>query len=835
MIDVAGDLKVLDQAKLFPCVDELTGEPLKFSCANFTLDANATVNANDRGWHWFSKATKDSRCRYVHPSRDLCTFAPSCGMDNVSPRGGAGHGNLGGGVSAGASWGQPYGFAFAPFLAGSHGGGDSGFTKNYASGRALRGGGAFWVRAKGVATVNGLITAKPSHQDENAAPSGGGVWIAANEFSAGAGAKIVATGGTARVGPSGAGGRISVAVGLSDEQLDSLAGGERPEGLDYFETLSAIETDVRGAETSSDATIAGTATFVTTADESKVTATVRSAIPLAVTGVDPNYGDWQVPGDEATVFSAPEYGFDPENGSFRYPCLGYVISNATTEVASGTENSVSFTPSAEDFTVTWLWGEREFGVTLEKPEGGAVRANGTLLDGESAAVWTREGGTCVLEAVADEGWEFLHWLGEVPADDRMSPEISLVPSEQRVAKPVFRRIAAPTHYVWKGGTGNWTDESKWEPAGVPWADDEVTVSNGTLTIVSCVRAKSLSVSDTAKVKVSPTATSRLNDNTILVISEDLSVGGSARLDVGATDHDNSVHHRLDVGGDLTLSGSATLLLAGGSRDSVCTEKTGTSFLNVAGSFTVGDSAVYIPNANGRTGGVPVVTVGRTFAVAVGAKVDANKRGFGPVDSVSPSSGLGRFGTTGAGHGGRGQSGSSDTQGVGGDVYDYLYAPVWPGQENRDGGVPHVRGGGAVRVKAHKICVDGTITAVGGTNQGASSGGSIWLFADKVSFGSEAELSVQGSSPEAENPTWGSSGGGRISICSHLNDEQYAALLENGNLLPDKVADVTEKLLSEHPSFADAVRPGDRALMAEACYGTFVVLDGARSGLVISIR
>ena len=840
VVKIGGAFELKDSAKLYPVCDELTGASVKFEAASFLLGEGATVDASNRGWHWFNRGGyKGPSGYYAHTTRSYNTFAAKVGLNSTI---GSGYGGLGGGAND--TFGLTYGYAYAPFLPGAPAGGDSNYSQSYTANTGLmRGGGCFWLRTTGEAVVNGTISASAKNAAWDAA-SGGSVWLAVGELTVGEKASITAKGadkgGSGGANCAGGGGRVSLAIGLSDEQLDALAAGEMPESVIASDSISAIAVNVFGGTMSSGRAGDGTATTVLAKDESGVTITVASSIPILVTGTDPAYGGWPMKDKEEHAFSAPAYGNHPENATWRYECLGYVVSNATTEVASGKTNAFTFTPNGEDVTVTWLWGVREFGAKLETREGGHVNINGSLGD-EQGMVWTKEGEDRVLDAVPDAGWEFLHWAGAMVEDGHESTRLTLDPSEQRAIRAVFRAATEPTDYTWNGGTGTWDDATQWTPANIPSGKDNVTIAEGTCTIDDFAAVKSLTVSGGA-LKTSPTSASGVHERVRVNVYGDLAVTGEGKFTFGATDGGNTVWNWLEVGGNLTLDDTAEFLFSAGKRATPYTIKTGSGFVNVGGDFLLNGQSVFRPNCSGQNAGTPVVTVGGRFSVAARAKVDADARGFGKFGDVSPNDGLGDQGNKAAGHGGRGQFQLQDEKGEGGTTYDTAYAPVWPGQQNREASAaPLVRGGGVVRVKAGAVRVDGTVTANGGTCSGGSAaGGTIWLVGETVSLGAEAVLSATGAYTPAKGNDGitddGASGGGRIAIGIGLNEAKYAALLENGNALPKRVHDVTEAYLAAHPTATITAASGVNGVAenVEACQGTVKVVRG-NFGLMLIVR
>jgi len=157
----------------------------------------------------------------------------------------------------------------------------------------------------------------------------------------------------------------------------------------------------------------------------------------------------------------------------------------------------------------------------------------------------------------------------------------------------------------------------------------------------------------------------------------------------------------------------------------------------------------------------------TFTVDATSSVNLNSRGY----PVLYTAGVGGAPTTtgastekcGGSHGGRGGRGDNATcvQGV---IYDSITEPIYPGGGSGNWNSSNYSGGGAIKITASSITVDGTITAngLGGTSAGrtGSAGGSIWLISSGDIFGS-GTITANGGNGSATNV--GSGGGGRISI------------------------------------------------------------------------
>ena len=825
-VDVGGAISIEDTAILYPVADEKVGTAVRFSAASFSLASGAQVDASQRGWHWLSTPA-DPRCTNAL-SRSRYTFALGYGFDN--PRVGAGHGGLG--SSATVRNGKVYGKPYAPFLPGSPGGGDSNWTLAYDStGGCVRGGGVFWIVVSGEAAVDGTVKAFPLKSGWQAS-SGGSIWIAAGSFAFGANALLDAHGadfGNSTKNAAGGGGRISLAQGLSAADLDALALGGDTSGLLLADSITLVPVSVAGGALDAGGSAGdGTATFVSSAAAVRMVSVNFN--PVAATGVSPEYGDHPKSAGDSVAFSAGAYGFDPTDATWRYPCAGYVVSNATVEIASGNGRGYSTTVS-ETMSLTWLWGERECLSWLDVSGPGSLSTNGaTFVAGTDA--WFKESTTVRVTAVPANGAEFLYWLGEIEEGQRLSSEITIAATEQRHLTAVFRTAAAPGTYTWtNAGTGDFLDGANWDAGTPPGVADAAAVPAGTCRLPDYVRVGALAVSGSGAVVAARTVPAAGYTNAVLSVTGNLTLSDGASLTLGpvsgldayhtAGDGFCTVYNTLSVGGDLILDGSARLRVAAGRRRGGFTWETGCGFVDVAGSFRLLDSSVFEPVCDGYMGGGVKTTVGDCLEIGTNATVFASGRGMGLYRTIGFLSGIGTSGTAAAGHGGNGGNGRENAIGNNGTPYDYAYAPRMPGQQNREAGSAALsRGGGTVRVHARTIVMDGAIEADGmECSGGCASGGTIWLTASaSIEVSRDARFSARGASSTL-NESYGSGGGGRIAFAEYATAAQLAALTATPSAIPEGLDDVTEQKAPLCLSLADAVAPGDPARGNSACWGT----------------
>jgi len=246
--NVTGAMTMLDGSRLVPDNEYCTGTPVAFNVASFSLAERAEIRANNTGFAWY--VGSNGICRV---STKWTTWCPGHG-NNYGKAGS--YGAKGNGQGA-------YGYRYAPFLPGGqgtyYGVGSVDYTStyrhNFGSG-VIRGGGSVLIFASGKMTLRGLVEARG--KDAFYGPSaGGGIWLNAASYEIAPSACLKAVGGSTgtnydRYG--GAGGRIALAVGLTDADIQSLAEtGEVAEDLTAGE-LTCISTDVRPGIYSGDAT-----------------------------------------------------------------------------------------------------------------------------------------------------------------------------------------------------------------------------------------------------------------------------------------------------------------------------------------------------------------------------------------------------------------------------------------------------------------------------------------------------------------------------------------------------------------------------------------------------
>lgn len=738
---------------------------------------------------------------------------------------GGSHGGFGGNVSEAQ---YLYGWAYAPFYPGSPG--------TYRADGRGQGGGAVRLAAGGTVKLDGGIYVTGGHNENmgHCAGSGGSVWITCDTFEPGANAVIHARGGRGNQhGGSfaGGGGRVAVMTGSpSAAQIDALYESGTCDDLlvvaedmnDPVDSPWPSLVNVQGGENNDNAANLsyyghgrpGTAVLLKNAYGQSVV-TIGGNVPTAETL--PAYGTTSVDRGEQ-AFTAPRYVY-AEDGLSRYECLGWEWTDAQGNADSG-ETLTTTVDVRSDLTFTWKWSGVQRKLSTRSGGYGSVAGN--------EATWHSDGAAVMLEARPAAGRTFVCWAGEFDYANgaNKSASLTLTMDRPREVVALFAGAEARTLTWNAGGTTDWFDAANWDGEAVPGALDAVVFTGGTFQVRFPLEIKVANWTQgggTVGFVGTETETrtaERCNDYSLtyvkpldeedarvfsLTVSGDMTLAGDAKLwfgGLGAT-----ARHDIRVGGDMTMGGrSAFDLYAGfaGEMTELQTFVRGGGALNVGGDLTLVDAARLSPVAHPYSGAPIVMKVARTVTVGERASIDANTRGYGRRfwnpgtgwneqvygPGTDPAGSTDRWGGTYGGLGGRAKA-EWFPDGVG-----YLLAPFYPGSagrctENYTGAV--ASGGGAVRLSAHRIVLDGTISAngVGQYQTGGGSGGGVWLTSRKFKLGAKGMISATGGRSNDYGST-GGGGGGRISVVVRANADQIAGLYATGSLLGCEVSPLAEK-------------------------------------------
>ena len=661
------------------------------------------------------------------------------------------------------------------------------------------------------------------------------VLVGCSNFVGGVSAEINADGGSGSpyTDGTGAGGRVSIAIGVSDGDYDALGAGETPENLIYSDKINSVTATATGPNSTYNSTTgvwnkAPDGTLTTVLGEVSTFDFSVVSEPAGVIAQGVAYETVQVDKNSQVVRTAPAYGFDSADSRTRYSRLGWVVSNAFEEVASGDGATASFKAEAGPFTLVWLWGNPETATALTVPSNCTVRVDGGETLGEGVhSIW-RTTGTVRLEAQPAEGCEFLCWEGEVGYGKSAVSDYTF-DAGMRSLMPVVRPVEPATNRTWVGGTGVWRDATNWSPAGIPGKGDALVISSGSCLVSNYLECAALTVAG-GSLKVAEKATSKLEE-AVLKVAGDLVISNNASVLVAPVNYYR--HGVLTVGGDLSLTNTAQLTISAGPLDNESfTMAGGGGFVTVGRNFSITGSAKVTPNCEVYTGGPIVFTVGGRFTLGEGATIYAVANGFKYCGDRVPAMlapGAGWSYTIGAGYGGYGVA----HNGVNGEKYGSEYAPIHPGSGSGDYGGGHP-GGGLIRIHAGVVSLAGTLNAdAAATTSTASSasGGGIFVTASgAMDIAASASFLARGGYRCTGLGQPG--GGGRIALWRHLSAADLATLVGTGTMRRVARRDRTDAFLAVYPDMAKVV--GGENLSGDNA-GTFRFCDGRRPGIVIVFR
>ena len=164
----------------------------------------------------------------------------------------------------------------------------------------------------------------------------------------------------------------------------------------------------------------------------------------------------------------------------------------------------------------------------------------------------------------------------------------------------------------------------------------------------------------------------------------------------------------------------------------------------------------------------------SLVVCAGSAVDASGKGYEAGYGPGRASGPANPGAGGAGHGGVGGDPFA-LPGAGGLTYGSALAPTNSGSGGVQAATGITPGGGAVKIVAGDVTVDGTITvdAPSSTKDAyfdtPGSAGSIWIKAANLYGGAAGRITANGASHGGDHYNTGGGGGGRIAIDVNANN------------------------------------------------------------------
>ncbi len=811
-ITVAGRTTVLDKGEIFATEHSRTDGYAFLSLGDLSIEQGGAVAAYSMGVKNFVRS--GSEYNYPWPTHQqnasLSYFGGSHGG-----RGGATAKDAGGAMQY---VGEVYGCTNTPVHSGMQGGNSGG-----------RPGGVVRVDARTV-TLSGSFKAYGANGGASSGGgAGGSVWVTCEEFHPTETASIDVSGGTPTKDGTGAGGggRASVCVGLTDEQLVALRASDEVEGVlrtplvDIVPGFTAAGGDCGGWSGSSGEE--GTGVYIVHVGAG-VTLTT-SGDPIAAGIVSPAYGVTGQPSGEPFAIEAPETADMPgAEGSARYVCAGYLVTNAAGTVLATGEGRTATLTLDEDAFLTWFWNI-EHHVTVAVSEGGSITTNQM---GDASSEWQAAGSGISLTAVADPGYVFIGWLGDAQGLDRSSATLEFDSDQGRALTARFATSASGVK-TWIGGTGDWMNDDGWDPRGIPGPNTETHVPSGLVLLDSGFPAPvgSLFISGGARVGVAtegtgdgaaPTENDYASDTVGLRVAGDLDLGGA--LYVGGWNQLRT--SLLEVGGALVLTNgsSSVLYVFAGCRDDRLGDpamfREGGAKVRVAGRMRVGGGATVSPICASLSG-APVIFQLGSLLLEEDGRFSANYGGYcvrtsaGELIGYAPGAPQTRaeFLATpyrGGSYGGKG-GGTKTTA-----TYGVDFAPYQPGSPG--GNAENGRAGGAIRIDCTRRAeLYGTIAvngAVGTSSRGGRSGGAIWITAKKIVSSSTASLQAKGGN-QVDYANSLAGGGGRICLAQGLTPEQIASLYE-AETLPRRY-EKTDLLTDTVPEWLGTVNVSGGSLAA----------------------
>ena len=777
-----------------------TGAAVVFDLQGFVLGEGASVNSTSCGFTLYS----------ITP---VPYSAYSLGNGDYF---GGSHGGEGGTVND--NFGKlknrlpAYDSLLAPVLPGAGGG----------NGVNYKGGGVIRISATS-AQIDGTLVSSGTAAGWSGAGAGGSIWVTADNLSVGSKASFKARGGNVgaadndKVSGAGAGGRISICVGLTATQIDDLYATGSAVGLST-NALAAVYPGqvnvepgtirVKGEKPATWAG-AGTAVYVVNVG-TKHGFAVENDVNVSTTQT-PALGISAYATDELVSASVTSPALVLGSTTVRRVCTGWEIRDtATGEILeSGKTASVTdYAMPEADVTLIWKWETVENQLTV-----------GTLGSGtvSLANEWAVSSGdfASVTATPSSADYEFQYWTGDVEPEKRTANPLVLTADRPRSVKAFFGKKTGATYSMNQSNNTtayDWHTAANWTPNGIPGTNDTAQVlrTGGGYKLVqvdSFARVKSFTVGDTAganaNVRVGCTAVNTSRDmaahteisKTASVgfeVLDDLTVAAGGFLAVGGVDQEYPVS--LKVGGNLTVAGK--LGVTAGSTNHVSSSLyDATGVVDIGGKLTVESAGVIAPNIHLKTG-ASVVFRAPAIEVAEGGAFDAAGLGYGfytedgmyvfPWPTHYDTRQNKAFGGSHGGKGGMRNSAQAPT-------YGCANAPVYAGMMGDNEGTGK-KSGGVIRLEAGTVNLKGALKAIGhtrdGNTYGSGAGGSVYVLVSEAFVASDtAVINVKGGNSTMNNTSAG--GGGRAAVGVRLTDEQKAALLES-----DDVENVKRSALSD---------------------------------------
>jgi hypothetical protein len=706
LLTVTGTLSIATNCWIYPFSESTNGGSVRFVVGgNLIVQAGGGVNAYGRG------------------------FAYGTGYGKGTSNAGGGHGGKGG--DGGVAGGSPYGVTNAPRHPGS---GGSRYQNSLQYITANNGGGLIWFEVTGDAIIDGTLNANgafgASPANYGAGGAGGGIFMLCNTLTGASSGKMLADGGTGGTSAgAGGGGRISVGVGLSETDRQSILANTVPTGLDiyyqhgtYLGSISAATNGTGQYKSPPNGAMPGTAQFMKTVAANIRTVTISASPAQYGTPYTNIYGAWSVPLN--TVFTNTVTSPANELNGLRRACIGWRL----TETANSNLVDAQSTTQAvfgvyTNLTLTWFW-TNEYQLAI------AAGPYGSVNSGSKNGWYTNGTSVSGLLATPDPNYYFAGWLGgDVPYGQELANPMTVIQDRPRSNILAVFATTSGTTRTWTG-QANWLSPTNWSPEGVPGSNDAIILKSGTSLVSIASTINSLLISNGATLVFS-------NWNTCLTVAGPVTVWSNGFLSLPGAFATNQMSNRIWI---------------------ACTD------------FTLHTGAMVNADALGW----------------------ANDNGPGRGISAVGSSGAGYGGKGGNGGGGPlggnpyGSTNAPTDPGSGGPTYggsaQYL--------GHHGGGAILIQASGKMTLNGTVSANAARLTSPAPVNYaGGASGGSIFLICGSLTGGTNASLLAMGANGGTSG---GGGGGGRGAVWVGVREESRSRYLDGieGRVTRSEIAPVS---------------------------------------------
>lgn len=848
-----------------------TGVAVWCDLADVSVEEKTAFTAYNGGYGKFNELGEATGAKY-----SMCPGG-HCYGDNTS---GGSHGGAGGTESsvypnkAPTTHMATYGFANAPYYPGSANGGNGGIDK--------LGGGTIRLDCDRLDLEGALLANGKAAGGNKGASAGGSVWVICSQFNPGANCQVEAMGGVATGANSGGGGgRVAICEGLSEEQVEALfssADHTAPDTVvsELSEKLTTRFSVAGGTGTTqrSDG-YDGTGVYIVN-NAGKAVLTI-AANPENYGAPVPAYGPHVFSLGQEVELSAPDAPYISADNRSKRVCTGYTVTDASGNLLVRSDSIAGTYVIPGDCTLTWdltsIYHRLDVGAT----KGGSIVTN-TIAEADEE--WQPDGFALEFRAVADDGYIFTGWYGELPADLQAGATLNLELTRGRAFKAMFVTSAAGTaEWTGEGDGSSWADPANWDIDAIPGPGSDVVIPAGAVVTADfClpVSVRNLTVAEGATLTLAPNgaystyAKPRILENAAETDWQRISLSVAGDLVVNGTFNIGGkfslAKFDLSVGGSLVFNEGAkgTFFSAFNAAQRFLDNPTDRYYpadmelaaqyceggnVTVGGDFSVATNATVSTWCDFYSGASVRFNVG-SLLLAAGGKIEADGKGWGYTYysdlaySLCPTvreAGLGGY--AGGTHAGIG--GYSDQHSPSSYVYGWKYAPFLPGGPGYN--TTEAPGGGVVRIHAaNALRCYGTISAIGAGGWYCGAGGSVFLTGKILRTGDTTLITAAGRD-KSDTGNSGAGGGGRVLVGLKIAGGDLDSLFATGTSSGIASGRISAKEIAEGQALPAGItgtitargginnRTGVEGRRYSGEDGTVVILEGPALGSVLILR